>query len=163
MLPSAELRFCRHIACISEWSLFEEPANTLSAIFKYPEADYFSDCLPRLTISFMVRDLVDDTWISVGHKLRLTLDPPLREPIAQVLPDEAKTARAAADQPHSEQEESAQLPLDGAQVQRLRNAIPVVVVGQRRCLQQCRRFISTATGGVRGHICHVRVPPLTPV
>lgn len=71
--------------------LFEEPPNTLSALFKYPEHDYFTDVLPKLTITFMVRDWNDSTWVSVGHKIRFTLSTRTREPFAEVLPDKEKT------------------------------------------------------------------------
>lgn len=77
--------------CINQWVLFEEPPNVLSALFKHPDQDYFTDVLPKLTITFMVRDWNDDTWISVGHKIRFTLDTHTRQATATVLPDREKT------------------------------------------------------------------------
>lgn len=81
----------RHIVCINQWVLFEEPPNTLGAVFKYPELDFFTDVLPKLTIQFKVRDWNDETWISVGHKIRFTLSTITRDPTVVVLPDKEKT------------------------------------------------------------------------
>lgn len=39
----------------------------------------------------MVRDSSEDTWISVGHKMRFTLDTSNRAPVVVVLPDREKT------------------------------------------------------------------------